>query len=626
MMTPNLERLLRAVRRRARWADTAHALGQVALPSALLIAAATVVGSRFLGSPIELAWISAAVVPAVMAWTWLRPRPLRQVARQVDTHFGLDDRLGSALEFGAPCADEHPRTAAFKALVRDDAEALAASLDYRRVIPIRLPPPRRIDALAAAALAAAMLLPPRQVPATPARIAPTPTATLATERMGPGLDLARAEPLRQDLRELRGQDDPAARTADALLELLDKLESGEIDRRFAMAELERLESMLLEAEEQFEASLEEDPAMLAEAVRALAEALEEHEITREAARALERGDSDEVEQSLAEAGDDTADPSDAERQLERAMADAERRLREAAQKSRDTARKLAEEERRLKRQERRPAEDREEQERRLKHQRERVEQLRRKHEREMAAQRKLEELRRQAQKARNGKSGKQRREARQKLGRGAGQAARTARNQRRLGQARDGIEEAKTFVRRAGQKGESQDRRRQQARRFSRAARGKKGKKGKPSLLIEGDVGEGDPSPSMMMEGDGDQPGQGEGQDGDGQDPGPGETGGGESGSPGGEGMGQGSADGLGEGRERDVRHRNLRVDAKHGRGASRAEVISTSSQQGFASEPYRDVYDDYRSFAQSAMDNEEIPTAMRRLVKRYFKQIQPRD
>ena len=73
------------------------------------------------------------------------------------------------------------------------------------------------------------------------------------------------------------------------------------------------------------------------------------------------------------------------------------------------------------------------------------------------------------------------------------------------------------------------------------------------------------------------------------------------------------------------VRPRDVKVDPKHGRGATRAEVISTASQAGFASESYKDVFTDYHGFAQSALDREELPAGQRRQIKRYFRLIQPR-
>lgn len=89
--------------------------------------------------------------------------------------------------------------------------------------------------------------------------------------------------------------------------------------------------------------------------------------------------------------------------------------------------------------------------------------------------------------------------------------------------------------------------------------------------------------------------------------------------------MGNSTQDPLGEASQIKVRARNVKVDPRHGRGATRAEVISTASQDGFASESYRDVFTDYHGFAQSALDGDEVPVGQRRQIKRYFRLIQPR-
>ena len=93
-----------------------------------------------------------------------------------------------------------------------------------------------------------------------------------------------------------------------------------------------------------------------------------------------------------------------------------------------------------------------------------------------------------------------------------------------------------------------------------------------------------------------------------------------------GDGIGDGSEEALGAGDGTRRSAKDVRVDASGRRGASRAEVIRESSQSGFATESYRDVYQDYRAFAQNALDTETLPPAMRRRVKRYFQMIQPRD
>ncbi len=648
-----LRTLVAAVIRRQRLADATWGLTRVALPAGLLIAAAAIASARLLALGPDavwaLAWLGLAPVPGVLLWAWLRPRSARAAARRLDRHYDLQDRIGNAIELleQPPPRAEDPRTIDIVALVADDAEQAARELDPRPVVSLKPPGLRALDLLAAAALALAILVP---IPQATRAGDPGPAAgelvgaTVEQARARAKVDMALAEPLREDLRRLQGKDDAASRMADAVLEILDAFGAGELDREAAFASLEELEEELAEAEDAFTASIEEDPAMLAEGVRRMAEALKEHEITREAGEALARGDEDAFEEAMRRALERAEESAASQRELDKAMQEAERALKKAGEQQRSTSDKLAEAERRLKREQKKSSDDPEEQERRLKKQeqlKERVEQLRRQHEREAAARRKLEELRRQAQQAGGKGKGGQKQRSMQKLSRGASGASKAGRQGRRLGQSRDNLEEAKKFIRRAGKQGDKQNRRKQQMQRFAKAAKGKKGKKGKngqkgkngPTLLVEGDIGDGDPDEMFMMEGD---DGQGQPQPGDGQDGQDGgqgkdgQNGDGQSGQSvavqGGDSYGDGSQDPLGDAKGIKAKARNVRVNAKEGKGATRAEIISTASQDGFASVDYTDVYRDYRSFAQNAMDRETMPAPQRRKIKRYFQMIQPRE
>jgi hypothetical protein len=642
-----VHRLVRAVQRRERLAEATALLTTVALPLGLLIAAVGLAAMHRWGQtePPTLTWLPwLGLVPAPLAllWSWLRPRPLRQSARRLDAHYNLHDLLGGALELTSrpsgpdggsnlSQAPADPRSADMVALLTADAAAAAPGLDARPVVP--LPRPRGRDLLlgwaGALAVLAAMFVPPAPPPVEDS------VDIAVDESSGPGTaarpapDRSLAEPLREDLRQLRGGSDAAAKIAEQMLAVLDQFTRGEIDRAAAFARLEQLEQQLAEAEAELEATQDADPAILSEAMRELAEALEQEEITRPAGEALADGDAERTEKALSEA-EDAAAAGEAEMQsLERAMAAAEKALGKAAGENTDTAAQLAEAERRLKRQQQQPAPDPEEQERRLKKQQQRVDELKRQHEREKEAQRKLDQLRRDAQDAR-GKNGKeQQKRGLEKLRRNTGDAARQAQKSRRLGQARDNMEEAKSFLRKAGNGSEQDKKRRQQMQRFAKAAKGKKGDKNKgPTMLVEGDIGDGDPD--MIMESgdgdsqDGDSQGDGEGDsqgDGDGQ----GDSQGSQDGQGQGDGIGNGTQDPLGDPTAMKVKTRSIKVNPKHGRGATRAETIRTASQEGFADASYRDVYQEYKNFAQSSLDSEAMPAPQRRRVKRYFQMIQPR-
>ncbi|MEX1364946.1 MAG: hypothetical protein AB1Z98_17590, partial [Nannocystaceae bacterium] len=168
-----LQRLLAAVRRRQRLADAAWALARIALPTGLWIAAVALVAIRRFDAPPQLLWLTAVPVPLVLSWAGLRRHPWRGMARRVDQHYGLDDQLGNALELkrqlehqapraNGPRAD--PRTVEIVELMHQRAQGLAADLDPRPVVPLRVPPPRWSDGLAAAAAVGAMLVPPPEPP------------------------------------------------------------------------------------------------------------------------------------------------------------------------------------------------------------------------------------------------------------------------------------------------------------------------------------------------------------------------------------------------------------------------------------------------------------------------------
>ncbi len=635
--------LLHAVRRRERLADAAHGLARVALPAGLFTAAVAIFAIRIVGTSPAVLWLTAAPVPVILAWVFLRPRSMRATARRIDAHYGLDDEIGAAWELqrSAPrgVGGDEQRTRDIVALLQQQAEARAAGLRAAGVVTVKVPPPGWIDAVALALVVIAIVLPMPRAASLDTWFDFPAQQVVEVAGAREGLDLALADPLRQNLRALAKAEDEVAKTAQRILDILDELGTGELDRAEAFEKLEELEALLTEIEKQLEQDLEEDPGLLADAVRDLADGLQEHDVTEEAGKHFDENRPEEGEAALNEAAEQAEQGNkDAQEAMRKAMEEAERRLDQAAKQSSDTEKRLDEAERRLRKEEKRETKDPEEKERRLQKMKREVEELRRKQQREEAAKRRLEQLRRDAKDAANkNKSAQDRKRSVEKLSRGARQAAQQGQRASRTKQLRDSLEEAKTFVRQAGKQGDAAKRRQQQFKKFSQAAKGKQGKdgkdgkgKGKSTLLVEGQVGDGEPN--MMMEGDG----QGQGQQGEGQGEGEGESDGegegqgeGQDGGEGqgsGDGIGEGSVDPLGDPGALDVKKKNVHVKAKHGRGVSRAEVIRDSSQKGFATESYREVFTDYRGHAQSAIDNEALPPAKRRAVKRYYQYIQPRN
>ncbi len=141
---------LKAARRRLDLRRALAGAAWSALAAAMLVALVEVTRLVTGGSAIspgspggEWGWAAAVLVAGLAAtalWSW-RSRPdLLEMARRADRHFGLDDRLGTAVEMGARPASDAPRSPVVAALFRD-AAAHGARIDPRRLVPIGLPRP-----------------------------------------------------------------------------------------------------------------------------------------------------------------------------------------------------------------------------------------------------------------------------------------------------------------------------------------------------------------------------------------------------------------------------------------------------------------------------------------------------
>lgn len=61
------------------------------------------------------------------------------------------------------------------------------------------------------------------------------------------------------------------------------------------------------------------------------------------------------------------------------------------------------------------------------------------------------------------------------------------------------------------------------------------------------------------------------------------------------------------------------------GQGASTSEIIAGAASGGFASTPYRQVYQEYSQVHEEVMDRDQIPGGYRFYIRRYFELIAPR-
>ena len=319
--------LLGRVQRRERTADALSLTVRIALPAGLILAALAVISARLLMTPMD--WTLAAVVPIplVLAWAAMRRRSVRATARRVDAHYRLHDRLGNAIEFAethAKISQDDPRTLTMAEMAIADGARAVAGLAAKPVVNFVVPRPRLLDGLALSLLLAALLLPQRVVELPDDRLAGGPEVPeLETDEEARGTDMTRAEPLREELRRLEAsKEEEVARIANELLGVLQDLETGEIDRGQALEKLEQLDKELIDAEAKLEEEMKEDPWLMNEAMRELAEDLREHEMMREVAEALAKSDAEEVEKELQELMDkaEAAEGGEMKEELDKALA------------------------------------------------------------------------------------------------------------------------------------------------------------------------------------------------------------------------------------------------------------------------------------------------------------------
>jgi hypothetical protein len=114
----------------------------------------------------------------------------------------------------------------------------------------------------------------------------------------------------------------------------------------------------------------------------------------------------------------------------------------------------------------------------------------------------------------------------------------------------------------------------------------------------------------------------------------PGSTGGGEPGGDGGDSPGDGKQAGQGHdaasrgdatkpiGETHDVAAAGIDT----GQGSASAEVIYGAAERGFVGKGYRDIFVQYETVAEEALEHDTIPPGYRFYVRRYFQLIRPRD
>jgi hypothetical protein len=75
-----------------------------------------------------------------------------------------------------------------------------------------------------------------------------------------------------------------------------------------------------------------------------------------------------------------------------------------------------------------------------------------------------------------------------------------------------------------------------------------------------------------------------------------------------------------------DHKHVDAHQTGEHGQGRTRSEVILEAASRGFASREYKEVAQEYKKHAESALEHDDIPGGYRFYVRRYFQLIRPRE
>ena len=92
-------------------------------------------------------------------------------------------------------------------------------------------------------------------------------------------------------------------------------------------------------------------------------------------------------------------------------------------------------------------------------------------------------------------------------------------------------------------------------------------------------------------------------------------------------GSGNGTANDASNAPSIDVQYRDETIKSQGGGSSgdmTTQEIIEQAGQKGFASQPYREVFQTYEKAAESVLDNETIPQGYRRYVEKYFDMIRP--
>ncbi len=626
---------------RALDAGTTTLAGSLLGASIVLAAAKT----SKLTDPAARKWLIAlALAPVVAAAVnWLRRLPPMAGAIALDKQAALHDRITTALSFAKKAEPSDFELAAIR-----DGERVADKASPRRAVPI--PVPRdwvAVIALAGVVALVASLEVRKHVPvATMAQI----NALEMTED-----DLDALQDFANQLKDTPHADDDMKAAVQDFNKLVEDLKNKRIDRNEAFRRMAELDLKL-------QKSGELDKKALEEAMKKVGTELKKNELTKDIGHALEKGDKKEAEKKLKELAAKLKDKQlklseDQKKSLADALKKAANRDREKAlAEMKDKREKvLAELEKMRLDKEKNGGKETPEMEKERKNKERELERLDREEKAQASGDRQLEKLDRDLEQAAA--------DVLKDLGLSAKDLEAGAEDINKMAQDDLTAEEKEELRKRIKelhdllvQQGKLTPDQLSKLKDFMKKAKGgkhaKKGKKpgkmgkfdpnGKPDDGgkdgkdgdDDGDE-DGDGKPKdwtlgpdgkpMPMPGAGGQPGAGQ--------PGAGGQPGGQPGGPPGDGKpGPGWGTGhdpkmLGKKTANKVGTVDTQLAGQNaGVGPNRSETILGAADKGFVGKNYKKVYAEYKTVAEEALKQDEIPQGYRFYVRRYFDLIRPRD
>jgi hypothetical protein len=624
-----IAQLRRAARRAGRRTRAAAVFSRIALltplPLGYAVLVLTAVKALRLDAAGQRIWWLLGVLPLLVLLVGVgralfAKRPSWQGSIALDQFHGFHDRVTSALSFSQVPAAE--RTPLMQAAIEDGA-ALAGRLDPRRAVPIRLP--RELAVTLALVLGLGVL---SQLEVRHFLPLPPPPSFEPMVMSADDIDLFR------DLaKELQAKnDDPNALVAVRRFnQLIEDIAEHRLDRHEVFQRMGDLERDL-------KGNLELDRDARDEGLKGLARELEKSGLSKATASALDEKRLADAEKALRELAEKLKKkegrPSAAELdKLRQALEKASRSNEERAKSIEQRRRELEEEKKSLlkKKNDKADAGANPDLDKKLADNERRLEHLDREKNRAERSQKQMSELDKQlAQAARDlmrdaGQSARDLEQGAQDINRMAKQETSEEQKQELLKK----LQEMRELMRQQGKGGKDQ---RERMQKFGQRARGQTSAgQGKPGEgQGEGQQGGKKDGPLRLGSGPGSVPieipvpvsqsGQGQGQPG-GDKPGGSDPGAGAKYGNGHDSNLTGNATDL-KGKTTDV----TAAGADTGQGAAASQVIYGAAERGFVGRGYKQVFTDYQTVAERALNQDEIPSGYRFYVRRYFQLIRPRE